>query len=57
MIIKIIAIIVWLIIFISLLTCSLNLISRPNNFLNIVGIILLTINVAVSSKCYKMINK
>lgn len=54
---KIIGIVVWFIVFMTLLTCALNLISLPSTLFNIVGVLLLLGTIIISSKCYKLIIK
>ena len=48
-----IIIVTWFVVFMAILTLSLRLISMPNTFANLLGVVLLTGSVFVNAQCVK----
>ena len=48
--------VVWFVVFMALLTGSLSLISAPNTIKNLLGVVILAVTVALSSKTKCLIN-
>lgn len=51
-----IIIVIWFVVFMAILTLSLRLISMPDTFTNLLGVVLLTGSVIVSTQCVEFIN-
>lgn len=51
-----IIIVTWFVVFMAILTLSLRLISMPDTLANLLGVVLLTESVIVSTQCVKFIN-
>mgnify|MGYP007055250507 FL=1 len=45
--------VIWFIVFMALLTCSLSLISAPNTIKNLIGVVVLagTVTLSIETKC------
>lgn len=50
-----IIIVIWFVVFMAILTLSLRLISMPDTLVNLLGVVLLTGSVIVSTQCVKLI--
>ncbi len=50
-----IIIVIWFVVFMATLTLSLRLISMPDTLANLLGVVLLTGSVIVSTQCVKLI--